>query len=748
LLKLMDEDKLLTEKIYKCNLSINNIKKQIDKNANEKNFYIEQLNKLEKEYNVKDKLNNNLQESYNNLNNNKKLIEDRLQNLKKEYGHSLEKFNKYEKKLNDYKHRITLLRDLISQLIIDKIDNLKDFKQQFPFRKIIDIEGILNDNELIYYGDILVFQDSARDNLIDYLKEKNLSINFIFEGELEAFVEQLEQNRVKHIDGNVYYNGFYFRSIGKDDKMEKLLVYKKELALLEEKIVDTKKKYREVEREKESLKVDKIKAQNEYDQLNLNLRKVEQEIGNNRQIVESMSKQIKQYNFKLDLLNREDKNLNIELNEISEDIRLKEDRKKDVLEEIKTRKKGANKIRHNLENLEKQLSSVKDLYMKIVIERKELSKKLEYLEKEFDNYNKIYKKNKNEIKNIYITIDNINLNINENNDKLIQYNSALNSNISICNKLKECRAGLLEELKNNKEYMQKMEGKLRKWQERIDNFNKKYAKFDVEEAKLNTQIENLSLQYNQQFNGSIQDEIINIEDNDKTLLTNKLFKIESKLKEIGPINMAANDEYEKSQERYEFLKTQYDDINNSVKKINEMIKEFDKESITRFNTAFNSIRENFQRVIDILFSGGKGDIKLTEPVNVLDAGIEIYVQPKGKRLRNLNLLSGGEKALTSLALLFSFFLYRKAPFCFLDEIDAPLDDLNIGKFIDIVKELSKDTQFIIITHNYKTMEFANNIYGVTNSEPGVSVVYSLKNSNLFNNALTDNIDNKDKAWGY
>ena len=128
----------------------------------------------------------------------------------------------------------------------------------------------------------------------------------------------------------------------------------------------------------------------------------------------------------------------------------------------------------------------------------------------------------------------------------------------------------------------------------------------------------------------------------------------------------------------------------------------------------------------MLFNGGAADIKILDDDDLLNSGIEIYIQPPGKKLQNMNLLSGGEKALMSCALLFAFFLYRKAPFCFLDEVDAPLDDANIGRFLHIVKILSADTQFFIISHNYNTMVESDTIYGITMKEPGISGVYSLR----------------------
>jgi len=167
-------------------------------------------------------------------------------------------------------------------------------------------------------------------------------------------------------------------------------------------------------------------------------------------------------------------------------------------------------------------------------------------------------------------------------------------------------------------------------------------------------------------------------------------------------------------------------VKNSIESIQKAIEKIDEESRSLFMQAFEEINENFKKTFSMLFEGGDSELRLQDMENPLESGVDIYAQPPGKKLLNLNLLSGGEKALTSLAFLFALFLFKPSPFCVFDEVDAPLDDANLGRFLKFIDDMKPYTQFIIITHNPKTIEKADYIYGITMNEPGISSVYSMK----------------------
>jgi chromosome segregation protein len=203
-------------------------------------------------------------------------------------------------------------------------------------------------------------------------------------------------------------------------------------------------------------------------------------------------------------------------------------------------------------------------------------------------------------------------------------------------------------------------------------------------------------------------------------------EMRAKLEAMGPVNMMALEEYNETAERHGFLEEQRKDLISSIENTTATIKEIDQLSRQKFEEAFARINENFQATFKKLFGGGHAFMKLTDELNSSESGIDVVASPPGKRLQSVLLLSGGEKALTALALLVGIFQYAPSPFCILDEVDAPLDEANIGRFTELVKEMSVQTQFVLITHSKRTMSIAPVLYGVTMQEPGVSKLVSVR----------------------
>ena len=202
--------------------------------------------------------------------------------------------------------------------------------------------------------------------------------------------------------------------------------------------------------------------------------------------------------------------------------------------------------------------------------------------------------------------------------------------------------------------------------------------------------------------------------------------LKAKIDRLGPVNMMAIEQFDELEARHHFLTTQRQDLVDSIMQTGEAIKRIDETSKVRFREAFTAINRNFQQTFSTLFGGGRAGITLLDETDPLESGIDIVASPPGKRLQSVQLLSGGEKALTAIALMFAIFQFKPSPFCLLDEIDAPLDDANIGRFVEMLKGMLHHTQFILITHNRKTMEIADRLYGVTMEEPGVSKLISVR----------------------
>jgi chromosome segregation protein len=202
--------------------------------------------------------------------------------------------------------------------------------------------------------------------------------------------------------------------------------------------------------------------------------------------------------------------------------------------------------------------------------------------------------------------------------------------------------------------------------------------------------------------------------------------LREKVGKYGEVNLTAIQEFDDIQKRYDFLTTQRNDLETSIKILEEAIIKIDESTKTRFEETFHAVNKKFREIFPVLFNGGKAELELTNADNMLEAGVDVLVQPPGKRLQSMSLLSGGEKALTAVSLILAIFARKPSPFCLLDEVDAPLDDANVSRFNTVIRKMSEKTQFIVITHNKKTMEIAEALYGVTMERAGVSKMTSVQ----------------------
>ena len=213
---------------------------------------------------------------------------------------------------------------------------------------------------------------------------------------------------------------------------------------------------------------------------------------------------------------------------------------------------------------------------------------------------------------------------------------------------------------------------------------------------------------------------------DEQELQARVQELRERLERMGPVNVLAVEQAQELEERDRFLTAQRQDLVDSIAEMDQAIRKIDRTSKERFKEAFTVINQHFGEIFKQLFGGGTAGLSLLDEDDLLESGIDVMAQPPGKRLQNVLLLSGGEKALAAISLLFAIFQYKPSPFCILDEVDAPLDDANIGRFVRMLEGLKEQTQFVLITHSRKTMEIADQLYGVTMEEPGVSKLVSVK----------------------
>ena len=261
---------------------------------------------------------------------------------------------------------------------------------------------------------------------------------------------------------------------------------------------------------------------------------------------------------------------------------------------------------------------------------------------------------------------------------------------------------------------------INKQQKELNTLEIKANRIDV---RLDTLLLNLTEDYSITFEYAKENYILEL---DIEEARNEVVNLKDKLKNIGAVNLGAIEEYERVNSRYTFLDNQRQDLKNAEATLLEIINEMDEVMIDKFSTTFKAIKEEFQKVFRALFKGGNAEIVLTDPTNLLETGVEIKAEPPGKHLQNISLLSGGEKTFTAISLLFAILNVRPVPFCLLDEVEAALDDANVEAFCKYLDKYRNETQFILITHKKKTMEYIDLLYGITMQESGVSKLVSVK----------------------
>ncbi|PYQ15461.1 MAG: chromosome segregation protein SMC [Acidobacteria bacterium] len=256
------------------------------------------------------------------------------------------------------------------------------------------------------------------------------------------------------------------------------------------------------------------------------------------------------------------------------------------------------------------------------------------------------------------------------------------------------------------------------------------AELEVARARTGSDLDHLVRDCQQTAGTGAAEAAARLSDEDRaaegSALEGRVQELREKLDRMGPVNVLAVEQARELEERHRFLTVQRQDLVDSIAEMDRAIKSIDRTSKERFREAFQVINRHFGEIFKQLFGGGTAGLSLLDEEDILESGIDVMAQPPGKRLQNVMLLSGGEKALTAISLLFAIFQYKPSPFCILDEVDAPLDDANIGRFVRMLEGLKDQTQFVLITHSRKTMEIADQLYGVTMEEPGVSKLVSVR----------------------
>ena len=474
------------------------------------------------------------------------------------------------------------------------------------------------------------------------------------------------------------------------------------------------------------------------------------EVDNNTKIIKEKLKQI---SIDINSLDKEIIIENAELNKFKEEIKSL----KISVEKLENEKDG---LGSNLEYILEKSKLIKDDILSIDTKHDENKLQIESLTNKLKEYNSLYEDDK-------LKFDNLNLNLVKHNqiyesiirdiqriseenktleNKYVQIEKSLNDKTIETSKLEEDivieeteKISLNKQLVDNTRSLETKKLSKESLKEKLEDLNKESKNIDrqyidLKESlfKVESKIERLKSNREDHINSLFEkyeitlDQAIEMKDDNLDVDKRYLENIRKEIRNLGNVNLDSIKEYEHIKERHDFYSEQKKDLEQSIEVIEKLIYELEENMKKEFESNFNKINENFKFVYKRLFGGGNGELKIVDKNNILESDIEITAQPPGEKMKNLNLLSGGEKALTAISILFSIILAKPTPFCILDEIEAPLDDANIFRFGEFLKELSNDTQFISVTHRRGTMEAADYIYGVTMQEKAISKVLSLK----------------------
>lgn len=509
--------------------------------------------------------------------------------------------------------------------------------------------------------------------------------------------------------------------------------------------------YQESSAKKSSLMMEVTANEMELNQITLNLKTKQMESN-------ELNKKITELKSRVELLDKECEVIHTELDHIENEINRFISLKQNIDNKINEHENEEQNLKINLENKEMELLGLREeeqnISVKIVEykvnhsanEEKYVAKKREQetLTRELNRVENILQQNKEEIINLNSLFADNNRIVDTEKSNMAQLDHDKQESEKLLSSIREKR----NELQNQNNQLESNLRTLRhEYTKKQDESNQTNIRFDHAHTEKEHVFNRLRTDYS--FKQEEEEKYISMippQEESETEITHEtkilseavqsqkiheqINKLKNKIESFGSVNLAAPEEYEQLEARVNFLTTQQEDLLKAKEDLIQLINKINVSTKEKFKSTFEEVRKNFREVFKMLFEGGEADLILTNEGDLLETGIEIYVQPVGKKLQNISLLSGGECAMTAIALLFAFFMVRPAPFCLLDEVDAALDPANVRRFTNLLKEFSKKSQFVIITHNNRTMEIANTYYGVTMEEYGISKFYALKYRNI------------------
>ena len=509
-------------------------------------------------------------------------------------------------------------------------------------------------------------------------------------------------------------------------KTVNILGRSREIESIQKEIKVLNKKLENIQKEKEDYLSDIEDVLEEASSLEQNMQEIDITYATEKQKMVSIEENVERLENRLARLKQEQEsiiNKKQELNSIKEEA-------KEQIEKLSKENEELNKVIEEFANLNKDNQKyIDDLNFDITnlkisvssFEESEMSIKemTERIEEDIKNNEESIRNKQEKLSNIKNDNEQLMNNINELKNKITQIKEDVENSGNKVEKLKE------ERIKSN-EKLEKTEKEIESLFKTIEGLKEQLVKIDVKKTKTAQDIEDIINKMWEEYELT-PNSCENYEKPANVAQTQKRVKeIREKIKKLGSINVDSIEEYKQLKERYDFMCEQRLDLEDAIAKLKKIINEMTQVMKEQFSEKFKIINKNFNEVFKELFGGGKAELILTDEQNILECGIEIQAQPTGKKLQNMSLLSGGERALTAIALLFAILKINPSPFCVLDEIEAALDDVNVFRYADYLKKFTKETQFLVITHRKGTMEAADTVYGVTMEENGISKLLSMK----------------------
>jgi chromosome segregation protein len=785
-IELLNKKHKLSNKLSGFNANLDNINNR-DKNIQEELKYLQK--KIEnKELELKNYINlktenndeikklnfnkNDEIQNYDNIKNNIKDIENKLNNTRLKINEYNSKLNIYVEMENQYEGFNKGVKEVLKNTNLEGIYGALGqlIKVSKQYEKAIEValggsvQNIITENE------------NTAKSAIEYLKKNNLGrvtflpINIIKENKIDEkdlknidgysslACEVVEvDNKYKNIIENILGRTILVKDIDIAIKLGKSTNHKYKIVTLDGDVFNpggsltggSTKNTSNILSRKRLIEEYEINIKNGQIEL-INLEKLEEEL---QKDLDNNLNVINEIQDKLNKCEKYSATLNANIVNGEEEIKLLQESKlkfekenKGLNENLAYTIEGIDKLQIEISNLETQHSQkqgeIKSLTMqsekyKVIYEQDK--EKLYLLNLELARNNQVYENQLKDESRIIKELEVLNYNL-ESYKNQIRYDMSnkdtLGEELILAKVEKE---NLIQQIKDIQEKFEEMKlqrsslrNDLGSIQLELRHTDRQYMELKESMFKIQNRIERIKSNKENYYNKLWEDyeitfdEALKIKDENVIIDKKKIESLKNSIKKLGNVNIESIEKYEEIKERYDFYNEQKIDLEKSIKIIETLIQDLEENMKAEFAVNFDVINNNFKVVYSKLFGGGYGELRLSNPHNILESDIEITAQPPGKKMKNINLLSGGEKALTAISILFAIIIAKPTPFCILDEIEAPLDDANIHRFGEFLRELSSDTQFIIVTHRRGTMEASDYIYGVTMEEKAISKVVSLK----------------------